>query len=146
MEICSIGASGITAERFFELLESSRVTSIVDTRRHPSSQLAGFTKREALTYFCQRILGVPYIHELLLAPHETDLKLYRSGETNWQEYEDRYLRMLNENVVEKKIRFDDWGSRPVLLCSEPTADLCHRRLAADYLKATTGFVTDIVHL
>jgi uncharacterized protein (DUF488 family) len=146
MEICSIGASGNSAERFFGVLKINDVTSIIDTRIHASSQLAGFTRKESLLYFAKTILDIPYFHETLLAPEDKDLKAYRNKEISWQEYEDRYLNLISNREVVKLIDFTLWGLKPVLLCSENTAENCHRRLAAEFIKKEIETVTQITHL
>lgn len=146
MDIFTIGASGISADQFFDRLEEARVTSLVDVRRHPSSQLAGFTKKESLSYFITRLLGISYIHELNLAPIESDLKSYRAKEIDWPEYERRYLFLLQSNSLDLNLDTSHWGERPALLCSEPSPDHCHRRLAADFLLRRMEAVRGVVHL
>lgn len=47
----------------------------------------------------------------------------------WSEYEAAYLRLLEEREVEKKLRRASFATATALLCSEATADHCHRRLA-----------------
>jgi len=147
LEICSIGSSGITARQFFELLTKVAVTCIVDTRVHASSQLAGFTRKESLEYFAGEILGIPYVHELALAPEAHSLKAYRSQELTWESYEAQYLSLLTKRDVSSSLDMSTWGVRPVFLCSERTADHCHRRLAASYLAETRlDLVTSVRHL
>lgn len=146
MEICSIGSSGNSAKRFFGLLKEHRITSIIDTRIHASSQLAGFTRKDSLQYFSSVILGIPYIHELLLAPEEKDLKAFRNKELSWPEYETKYYKLLETRNVSEVIDFTLWGERPVLLCSENTAELCHRRLAAEYLLKNLERAVTITHM
>jgi uncharacterized protein (DUF488 family) len=148
MEIFSAGTSGTTAEKFFRRIASAGVTSIIDTRRHNTSQLAGFSKWPDIEYFASAILDVPYLHELLLAPDETALKNYRSKQIDWREYELHYLRRLDELGVADRINIDRWGERPLLLCSEPTSDQCHRRLAASYLETnlSRAIISRVTHL
>ncbi len=146
MEISTLGTSGISAERFFGLLKEFGITSIIDTRLHPSSQLAGFTKRESLGYFAKALLEIPYIHEPLLCPEDQALKSYRSDNLEWREYEVAYVDLLKERKAGDTIDRSDWGAKPLLLCSEKTPQNCHRRLAADYLKKSWSDVLDIRHL
>lgn len=149
MEILSAGTSGTTAERFFERLKSAGATSIVDTRLHRSSQLAGFAKERDLRYFLPRLSSAGYEIEPLLAPEDAVLKAYRSKTLGWHAYEENYLQLLDRRQIVLSIDFEAWGERPVLLCSEPEPSRCHRRLAADYLEehlAGDLSVTSIVHL
>lgn len=147
MEICSIGASGISARDFFGRLKENEITSIVDTRVHASSQLAGFTRKDSLTYFADTILKINYIHELNLAPEAAMLKAYRNKAVTWQEYQDEYLKLLIDREVPKSLDLHKWGQRPVLLCSESEAEFCHRRIAAEFIsKALGSQISQIRHL
>lgn len=142
MEIFSAGTSGSTAERFFRRLNDVKATTVIDTRLNNVSQLAGFSKHPDLPYFLGALTEATYRHELLLAPEQDALKSYRAKTMSWAEYEERYVELLRHRRVAERIDPTAWGARPVLLCSEPTATHCHRRLAADYLAGVWG--TDIV--
>ncbi len=147
MEICSIGTSGISAREFFGLLKVNAVSCIVDTRLHASSQLAGFSRKDSLSYFADEILNITYIHELSLAPEAHMLKAYRNKEIEWRTYEVAYVELLNARGVPDSLDLSAWGERPVLLCSENMADHCHRRLAADFIASRlNGAVSSIKHL
>lgn len=149
MEIYSSGTAGTTAEQFFERLKTAGVTAVVDTRLNRSSQLLGFAKERDLRYFLPRLSQSKYLVEPLLAPAEQDLKAYRSGDISWGEYEDRYLSLIAQRRIQDAIRFEGWGGRPALLCSEHDAEKCHRRLAAQYLEiklAGEFAVTRVMHL
>ena len=122
MEICSIGTSGISAREFFRLLKENAVSCIVDTRLHASSQLAGFSRKDSLSYFADEILNISYIHEILLAPEAQIFKSYRNKEIDWKTYELAYIELLNAREVPESIDLKAWGGRPVLLCSENVAD------------------------
>lgn len=146
MEICSIGSSAISAKEFFESLRGAKVTSIIDTRLNAESQLAGFTKKSALAYLAPALLGVPYLHETLLAPEATALKAYRNGKLEWDSYAQHYLKLLDQRDLANTLDTQEWGERPVFLCSEPESEHCHRRLAAEYLLDRREDVTGIYHL
>jgi uncharacterized protein (DUF488 family) len=146
MEICTTGTSGISAERFFFQLKASNISSIIDTRLHPRSQLAGFAKQDSLKYFSKQILAIPYFHELLLCPEELDLKAFRNKKINWDMYEHNYINLLMKRDLVNSLNLSEWGERPVLLCSEESPEFCHRRLAADFLLTHFNQVIEIKHL
>ncbi len=146
MEICSLGTSGITAERFFLTLKESAISAVVDTRLHPNSQLAGFAKQGNLIYFLPEILGIPYFHEPLLTPLDGELKAYRRNEIDWELYEKKYLQLLEDRDLKTNLERNGWGETPLLLCSEPQPTHCHRRLAADFLKNIFPDISEIKHL
>ncbi len=146
MEIYSIGFTQTTAENFFGRLRRSGVQRLLDVRRNTSSQLAGFAKDRDLPYFLRELLGAEYAHEPLLTPTDEILKAYkRQGAMPWAEYEERFLALLRERQVERRLDPGSFLTPTALLCSEATPELCHRRLVLEYLAAHWDGV-QIVHL
>lgn len=146
MEICTSGTSGISAERFFLRLREVGITSIIDTRIHPASQLAGYAKQDSIAFFSKELLNVEYIHEPLLCPEAEILKSYRNKKLDWNQYQEAYLGLLKVRELKANLDINKWGERPLLLCSEELPDNCHRKLAADYLKRVLPGLTEIRHL
>jgi uncharacterized protein (DUF488 family) len=144
MTIYTIGFTKKSAEKFFTLLKESGARRLADVRLNNSSQLAGFSKRDDLKYFVKAICGMDYVHLKQLAPTQDILDAYKKEKGDWGEYEKRFLALMRERRVEETV------SREVvdgacLLCSEETAEHCHRRLVAEYLREKWGEV-EIVHL
>ena len=146
IRIYTIGFAGKSAERFFETLKQAGISHLLDIRIHNNSQLAGFTKQNDLKYFLRVICNIEYEHLPTLAPTEELLKAYRSKQIDWSNYEQGFLRLMRERQVEKHLSPDTFATPTVLLCSEPTADRCHRRLVAEYLREKWGCNIHIVHL
>ncbi len=146
--ICTIGFTGKTAEEFFRLLQEARVLRVVDIRENRIGQLAGFTKFPDIAFFLDRIGGISYAHEPLLAPSVEIRKAYR--ETNdWTAYETSFHALMRERRVPETIRPEDFGGTVALLCSEPGPEKCHRRLVADLLAESwrsQGHSVEIEHL
>ncbi|HET9016047.1 MAG TPA: DUF488 domain-containing protein [Thermomicrobiaceae bacterium] len=144
MRILTIGFTHKSAEQFFGTLERAGVRTVVDIRLHNTSQLAGFAKRDDLRFFLDRVAGIGYRHEALLAPTEEILTGYQKKAITWPEYEERFGALLRERAVESAL--DPAGlDDTCLLCSEATPDRCHRRLVAEYLQQHWPDV-EIVHL
>jgi len=129
----TIGFTGKSAEEFFTLLKRAGVRILLDIRLNNVSQLAGFTKGKDLSYFVKAILDGQYYHITDLAPTKELLKKYQADE-DWQSYEEEFLALLERRNVESKIKPDLLKGPTVLLCSEKTAEKCHRRLTAEYLQ------------
>ncbi len=110
-----------------------------------TSQLAGFAKRDDLEYFLREICGAEYHHEPILSPDKELLDGYTKKTIPWEEYESRFLALLGQRRVEESLDRELFDVPTVLLCSEPTAEHCHRRLLAEYLASKWGDVR-IVHL
>ncbi len=145
MKLFTIGFTKKSAEEFFEAIRASGVRHVIDVRLKNTSHLAGFAKRNDLVYFLDRLLGVQYHHLTAFAPPEDLLAAYRK-DGDWQRYEDEYNKLLHARNPERSIDPSILEERAVLLCSEPTAEHCHRRLAADYLRAELAPGADIIHL
>ena len=144
MKLFTIGFTRSKAAHFFGRLQAAGVTRVHDTRLNRTSQLAGFAKQDDLAFFLERIGGIGYRVEALLAPTAEMLDAYRAKQIGWDEYARRYLDLLVARRVEQRIAPGELDHH-CLLCSEATPEHCHRRLAADYLSDTVGGL-EIVHL
>ncbi len=133
MEIYTIGFTQTTAEHFFSRLKKAGVGRLLDVRLNSSSQLAGFAKGRDLPYFLTELVGAGYEHEELLAPTQDLLDSYKKEKSPWAAYEERFLRLMAERKVESKLKREDFELPTALLCSEATAEHCHRRLVCEYL-------------
>ena len=144
IKLYTIGFTKKNAESFFGLLKSNKVKNIVDTRIKTNSQLSGFAKADDLAYFAKEIAQISYEHQLDFAPTKELLSKYRKKEMTWAEYEVAYLNLLDMRKVGKKVDIEKLHKN-CLLCSEHTAEKCHRRLLAEYLKEINSDVA-IIHL
>jgi uncharacterized protein (DUF488 family) len=146
MKIYTIGYTKKSAEEFFGLLERHGIERVVDVRLKNTSQLAGFTKRDDLAYFLQRVLRVEYCHLDFLAPTPDLLKAYRESGEDWDLYAREFSELLEERDVLNRLERDSFSEKQCcLLCSEPDADHCHRRLVAEHLQQAWSDV-EVVHL
>jgi len=144
MKVFTMGFTRKTAEHFFGTLAESGAKRLIDVRLNNVSQLAGFAKRNDLQYFLKTICGMDYVHEIRLAPTQELLDSYRKGGASWDEYEERFLKLMEEREIETAISAGTIEDA-CLLCSEETAEQCHRRLVAEYLARRWGDI-EIVHL
>ena len=135
MDVYTIGFTQKTAAEFFGLLRRAGVKRLLDVRLNNSSQLAGFSKREDLPFFLQELCGAEYVHEPLLAPTPELFDAYKKRKGSWQVYEDGFRALLAERQVERHLAPALLAGPTVLLCSEPTAEHCHRRLVLEYLQS-----------
>jgi uncharacterized protein YeaO (DUF488 family) len=103
-------------------------------RLNNSSQLAAFSKRDDLAYFLRKICHAEYRHEPLLAPTQELLDAYKKRKGSWDDYERAFLALMRERRVEEVLSPALFETPTVLLCSEHTAEHCHRRLVLEYLQ------------
>ncbi|WP_370327554.1 DUF488 family protein [Euzebya sp.] len=140
----TIGFTRSSAEDFFGRLRDAGVTRLLDIRLNNRSQLAGFSKAGDIEFFLRELVGADYEHRPDLAPTQDLLKGYRGGDVGWEPFADAFLDLMAERRIEESDRTRFEGGA-VLLCSEPTADRCHRRLVAEYL-AERWSDLEIAHL
>ena len=145
MEIYTIGFTKKSAEEFFGLLRGAGIRRLVDVRLNNVSQLAAFTKRDDLRFFLRELCNADYVHEPRLAPTEDILKAYQRKEISWEQYHVAFRELLARREAETLLSKSSFATPTVLLCSEPTAEKCHRKLVAEYLAAAWGETT-VVHL
>ena len=134
MEIYSIGFTQKSASEFFGTLKANGIERLLDVRLNNTSQLAGFAKQSDLPYFLRAICGAAYEHEPLLAPTQEILDAFKKHKGSWDDYTEAYLGLIRSRKVESVLSQDRFQKKTVLLCSEPTAEHCHRRLALEYLQ------------
>jgi len=144
MILYTIGFTKKSAETFFGLLKQPGLERIIDVRYNNTSQLAGFTKRDDLAFFLRRLRGLDYVYLPELAPTKESRDAYMKRGGDWEAYIAAYRALLDERCVAETLdkSLFDGGC---LLCSEATADHCHRRLLAEYLAEHWGHI-EIVHL
>lgn len=144
IKLYTIGFTKKNAEKFFGLLKSNEVNKIVDTRINNTSQLSGFAKGNDLKFFAKELNDINYQHNLDFAPTKELLSQYRKGDLTWDKYEKEYLDLLDFRKVSKKVDIKKLHKN-CLLCSEHTAEKCHRRLLAEYFQEVNNDV-EIIHL
>lgn len=131
MNIYTIGFAGKTAKDFFQILMTNQVKQLIDIRLNNSSQLAGFTNIKHLPYFLF-LHNIKYTYAPQYAPSKELLNGYQDKLINWAEYEKIYLNLLQKRNILENLDILSFNNS-VLLCSEATAEKCHRRLLAEYL-------------
>ena len=145
MEVYTTGFTKKNAAQFFGALKKAGIKRLVDVRLNNSSQLAAFAKKDDLPFFLKEICHIEYVHEPLLAPTQDMLDAYKKQKGSWSNYEQRFLALMRERKVEERINPKLFALPTVLLCSEATAEHCHRRLVLEYLQEKWGHI-EIIHL
>ena len=134
MEIYSIGFTKKSAGEFFGALKAAGIERLLDVRLNNTSQLAGFAKQSDLKYFLEQICGAAYEREPLLAPTQEILDAFKKQKGSWETYTKANVALIRSRKVESAISQESFQRKTVLLCSEASAEHCHRRLALEYLQ------------
>ena len=144
--VYTIGFTRRTAEDFFETLRAAGIRRLIDVRLRNTSQMAIFARRQDLPWFLEQLCGIEYVHRPLLSPTPELLDDWRGKRINWQQYEQTYAGIMAQRRPELAMSPKDFATPTVLLCAEPTAVQCHRRLALEHLERAWGQPLDLVHL
>ena len=144
IKVFTTGYVGKNARQFFTILKQAGIRKVIDVRLYNTSQLAGFTKKQDIEYFLQTIVGANYIHLPIMAPTKQLLNDYKKGLINWQQYKTQFKSIIAQRQIQKHIAPQDIDMA-CFLCSEATADNCHRRLVAEYLAELWPNIS-IIHL
>jgi uncharacterized protein (DUF488 family) len=144
MKVFTIGFTKKSAREFFGKLRRPGLARLLDVRLNNVSQLAGFSKRDDLLFFCESILSIQYLHLPELAPTQAMLDEFKKNHGAWPDYEAKFLGLMAERKVQDTLAREVIAGG-CLLCSESTPESCHRRLVAEYLQSKWGDV-EIEHI
>ena len=139
-KIFTIGFSGKSPEAFLDVLNAARISCVWDIRQWRTSTYVPYYNGDNLAY----VLGNRYEYHPKFAPSGEFLADYKDKKLAWAEFEQKYRELLNARNPLRN--FDTHKlDRICLLCTEKTADMCHRRLAAEYIASQIPDI-EIVHL
>ena len=145
MNLFTIGVSKKSAEEFFSALGRHKIEKLIDIRLNNKSQLLGFSKGIDLEYFCKKCHDIEYEHMPLFAPTKDILSKYKRDK-DWEAYERSYNKLLESRaIIDLFNKAAGKNQNVCLLCSEPKADKCHRRLVADFIARRLNKVK-VIHI
>src|SRR5215475_8901243 len=142
--IFTIGFTKKSLRDFVETLRRAGVKLVVDIRLRNTSQLAGWSKQPDFAYLLEAGFGIAYEHHPEFAPSDELLDAYKKDH-DWTRYEERFNQLLDERQPEAEAQELLRKDSICLLCTEPTADKCHRRMVAEYLQSLAAG-TEVRHL
>ena len=122
------------------ILDTVGIRTLVDVRLWPQSRFVPWASGANLA----AALGERYRHVPGLAPTKELLAGYKDGKIDWAEYESTFKVWLAIRRIEILFTPNNLD-KLCFLCSEKTADKCHRRLVAEYLAARFPDIR-IIHL
>lgn len=145
IQFFTIGFTQKPAERFFNLLKKNGVKKLVDVRCHSNSQLAGFAKSNHLGFFCKELLGISFEVVTDFAPSEQLMKQWRDRKVTYNEYRSKYISELEANDVLARYDAKQFDGA-CFLCSEASAEPCHRKILCEYLRDNCDETVVINHI
>lgn len=138
--IYTIGFSGKKQDSFLEVLGAVGIKTLIDIRLWRVARFVPWASGANL----QNALGDWYKYMPELAPTKKLLTAYKNGGLDWAGYEQVFNGILADRQIEKLFQSGDLD-KVCFLCSEKIADMCHRRLVAEYLAKQFSNI-EIVHL
>lgn len=94
MHLFVMSFSGRRAEGFFETLLERGINIMVDIRLKNQLSTDGFTHKDDLVYFLNKLCSIPYEHDLMLAPTENQYEAFERGTKAQPQYFAAYRRLL----------------------------------------------------
>ena len=143
MKLYTIGYSGKSAKELFGILSKNNIRKVLDVRRRNADCYSYYTLKRDFPFFLS-LKGIDYEHKVNWAPEEWLLNGYRDKEISWSQYVVEFAKEIRERNMIQGVKAEDLDGC-VLLCTEKTADMCHRRLLAEYFHNKFPEL-DIVHL
>jgi uncharacterized protein (DUF488 family) len=143
--VYTIGFTKKSLEQFIGLLRAAGVERVIDVRLRNTSQLAGWSKYPDFAFLLQEGFGLSYEHQPEFAPTDDLLDRYKK-DRHWQSYESDFNNLLQTRNPVQAARSIIGRQSVCLLCTEPEAYKCHRRLVAEYLARVGGQDVVIKHL
>jgi len=144
-KIFTMGTNGKSPRQFFKLLKDNDIDVLVDIRLNNKSQLAGFAKggNDYLGYFLNDLFGIKYMHDTIFAPTDEILNAYHENH-DWNKYVEKFSKLIEKRDFKKHFleKYSQYQNI-CFMCSEETAEKCHRRLVAE---AVCESKKEIVHL
>ncbi|HWX40033.1 MAG TPA: DUF488 domain-containing protein [Blastocatellia bacterium] len=142
--IYTIGFTKKSLREFIGLLRGAGVRTVADIRLRNTSQLAGWSKQPDFAFLLSEGFGIAYEHHPEFAPTAELLDGYKRTR-DWPVLETSFRSLLADRAPESDGRALLAKEGACLLCTETTADKCHRRLVAEYLASLAPDLR-IVHL
>ena len=139
-KIFTIGFSGKKPEVFLEVLDAARIRCIWDIRLWRVSKYVPYYSGDNLA----SVLGERYEYHPEFAPTFEMLTSFKDKQMAWSDAEPIYRKTIADRVPLANVSPSDLD-HICLLCTEKTADMCHRRLAAEYIADIIPNV-EIIHL
>ena len=143
MKLYTIGYAQKSAEELFKILKSHNVRKVIDVRLKNANSYCFYTHKRDFGFLLS-LVGIEYEHKGRWAPTEWLLDGYKKGEISWDQYVEEFSKLLERRNLIQGVKAEDLDGC-VLLCAEPTAEMCHRRLLAEYFKAHFPEI-EVVHI
>ena len=143
MRLFTIGYAQKSAEKLFDILIKNNVVKVIDVRLENANRNCFYTHKRDFPFLLD-LVGIEYEHKGNWAPERWLLAGYRDQMISWDRYVEEFSRLIEARNIIRGVTPEDLEGC-ALLCAEPTAEMCHRRLLAEYFKSKFPEIK-IIHL
>ena len=143
MKLFTIGYAQKSAEELFEVLIKNNVVKVIDVRLKNANSYCFYTHKRDFPFLLS-LVGIEYEHKENWAPEGWLLDGYRDKKVSWDRYVEEFNKSIEARNIIRGVTPEDLEGC-ALLCAEPTAEMCHRRLLAEYFKSKFPEI-EIIHL
>ena len=143
MRLFTIGYTQKSAEELFEVLIQNNVVKVIDVRLYNANNYCYYTHKRDFPFLLD-LVGIEYEHKENWAPNEWLFNAYKNKKISWDRYVEEFNRLIEARNIIRDVNPKDLEGC-ALLCAEPTAEMCHRRLLAEYFKKEFPEI-EIIHL
>ena len=144
MKLFTIGYTQKSAEAFFETLLQNNVVKVIDVRLYNANSYCFYTHKRDFPFLLE-LVGIEYEHKKNWAPNEWLFNAYKNQKISWDRYVEEFNRAIEARNICRGVEPKKDLEGCALLCAEPTAEMCHRRLLAEYFKKKFPEI-EIIHL
>lgn len=144
MIVFTIGVSDKTAQQFFTLINKPALARVIDIRPENTVNLGGFSKKNNLPFLLQEMGQREYVRNLELVPDRNMLDDAKLTPASFHQYKQQVQTLLSSRKIETTIP-RELIDGACLMCNEPRANHCYRKVLAEYLKDKWGDMI-IMHL
>ncbi len=142
-KLFTIGYTKKSAKELFRSLTENKVRKVIDVRLSNANNNCYYTHKRDFPFLLS-LAGIGYEHKPNWAPEEWLFNGYRDKEIPWSQYVRDFYKIIGDRNIIQGVKAEDLDGC-VLLCSEATADMCHRRLLAEYFEDKMPEI-EVVHL
>ena len=143
MKLFTIGYAQKSAEELFDILKQNQVRKVIDVRLKNANSYCFYTHKRDFPFLLSSV-GIEYEHKENWAPEGWLLDGYKNKQFSWEEYVVEFNKLINERNIIQGVKAEDLDGC-ALLCAEPTPQMCHRRLLAEFFKKNLQNI-EVVHL
>ena len=143
MKLFTIGYAQKSAKELFDILKRNQVRKVIDVRLKNANSYCFYTHKRDFGFLLS-LADIGYEHKENWAPEGWLLDGYKNKQFSWNEYVVEFNKLIRRRNIIQGVKAEDLDGC-VLLCAEPTSEMCHRRLLAEFFKENLQNI-EVVHL